>query len=936
MSKDKQNDKYSATLNLPKTDFPMRAGLPKREPDFLDFWYKNDIYGQKQKLHAGHKKFVLHDGPPYANGKIHMGHALNKILKDIIMKYKYAQGYDTPYVPGWDTHGMPIEHACLKATGIDRHKLAPLDLRKMCLDYAKQWINTQREDFKRLGVLGDWEHPYVTFDHHFEAEQIRVFGAMANKGYIYKGKKTTYWCPHCETALAEAEIEYADQKTPTIYVKFPLVKDNGLTPEAAKGKKVSMVIWTTTPWTIPANVGIAINPDFDYAWVEYNGEVLIMAADVVDKVASECGVTFGPVLAATRGRELEYAECEHPFSEYNHRKSLVCLADYVDKESGSGCVHTAPGHGDVDYLTGLKYNLPNLCPVDEKGCFTKEAGELFEGKFVFDANGLVIKHLAEQEALLGKKTIHHQYAHCWRCKNPIIYRSSSQWFCSVDGFRKQALDAIANEVQWIPSWGESRIHNMVADRHDWCISRQRVWGIPIPIFYCEDCGEPLITPETIAKIADIFEKEGSDAWWAHSAEELLPEGIKCSKCGGTHFRKETDIMDVWFDSGSSHMGVCKLRPELQWPADMYLEGSDQHRGWFQSSLLTSVAVTGHAPYKAVLTHGYVLDGEGRKMSKSLGNTVVPQDVISQYGADIVRLWAASTDYKQDVRISPVILKQLAEVYRKVRNTIRYILGNTYDFDYEKDKIAFADMEELDKWALMRFEQLKKDVQAAYEAYDFHVLFHAIHDFCVVDMSAFYLDIIKDRLYTSKKTGLKRRSAQTAMYEILKELMVMLTPVLSFTMEEVYQYMNKPADAPISVQMLPWPEAHPEYEDKGLEDKWNAFIAIRGEITKVLENARRAKTIGHSLDAKVELYAEGDALAELKAVEKDLPTLLIVSQVCLHEGVGEAGEETGRKDLRVVVEPAEGEKCERCWNYSTTVGQNPDHPTLCAKCCEALE
>ena len=936
MSKEKQNDKYSATLNLPQTEFPMRAGLPKREPDFLDFWYKNDVYGQKQKLHAGHKKFVLHDGPPYANGKIHMGHALNKILKDIIMKYKYAQGYDTPYVPGWDTHGMPIEHACLKATGVDRHKLSPLELRKMCLDYAKQWINTQREDFKRLGVLGDWTHPYVTFDHHFEAEQIRVFGAMANKDYIYKGKKTVYWCPHCETALAEAEIEYADQKTPTIYVKFPLVKDNGLTPEAAKGKKVSMVIWTTTPWTIPANVGIAINPDFDYVWVEYNGEVLIMAADVVSKVADECGVTFGPVLATTRGRDLEYAECEHPFPEYNHRKSLVVLADYVDKESGSGCVHTAPGHGDVDYLTGLKYKLPILCPVDEKGNFTKEAGELFEGKFVFDANGLVIKHLAEQEALLGKKTIHHQYAHCWRCKNPIIYRASEQWFCSVDGFRQQALDAIANEVQWIPSWGESRIHNMVADRHDWCISRQRVWGIPIPIFYCEDCGEPLITPETIAKIADIFEKEGSDAWWAHSAEELLPEGIKCSKCGGTHFRKETDIMDVWFDSGSSHMGVCKLRPELQWPADMYLEGSDQHRGWFQSSLLTSVAVTGHAPYKAVLTHGYVLDGEGRKMSKSLGNTVVPQDVISQYGADIVRLWAASTDYKQDVRISPVILKQLAEVYRKVRNTIRYILGNTYDFDYEKDKVAFKDMVELDQFALMRFEQLKKDVQAAYEAYDFHVLFHAIHDFCVVDMSAFYLDIIKDRLYTSKKDSLKRRSAQTAMYEILKELMVMLMPVLSFTMEEVYQYMNKPADAPISVQMLPWPEAHPEYEDKALEDKWNAFIAIRGEITKVLENARRAKTIGHSLDAKVELYAEGDALAELKAVEKDLPALLIVSQVCLHEGVGEAGEETGRKDLRVVVEAAEGEKCERCWNYSTTVGQNPDHPTLCAKCCEALE
>ena len=932
----KKDDKYAATLNLPETEFPMRAGLPKREPDFLDFWYKNDIYGEKQKLHAGHKKFVLHDGPPYANGKIHMGHALNKVLKDIIVKYKYAQGYDTPYVPGWDTHGMPIEHACLKATGVDRHKLSPVELRKMCREYALQWIDTQRKDFKRLGVLGDWDHPYVTLDPHFEAEQIRVFGTMANKGYIYKGKKTVYWCPHCETALAEAEIEYADQKTPTIFVKMPLVKDNGLTPEAAKGKKAYMVIWTTTPWTIPANVAVALNPDFDYAWVEYNGEVLIMAADLVDKVAEECGVEFGPVLGTTKGRAFEYAECEHPFPEYDHRKSLVVLADYVDKESGSGCVHTAPGHGDVDYLTGLKYKLPILCPVDQKGCFTAEAGEMLQGKFVFDSNGLVIKHLAEQNVLVGKKNIHHQYAHCWRCKNPIIFRASEQWFASVDGFRDEALKAIAEDVQWIPSWGESRIHNMVADRHDWCISRQRVWGVPIPIFYCEDCGEPLINEDTVEKIATIFDKEGSDAWWNHTAEELLPEGTKCPKCGGTHFRKEKDIMDVWFDSGSSHMGVCKRRPELSWPADMYLEGSDQHRGWFQSSLLTSVAVTGKAPYRSVLTHGYVLDGEGRKMSKSLGNVVVPQEVIDQYGADIVRLWAASSDYKQDVRISPVILKQLAEAYRKVRNTIRYILGNTHDFDYETEKVPFAEMEELDQWALMRFEALKKEVTEAYETYDFHVLFHAIHDFCTVDMSSFYLDIIKDRLYTSRKDSKARRSAQTAMTQILRELMVMLMPVLSFTMEEVYQYMNKPADAPKSVQMLPWPQAHPEYVKEDLKAKWDAFIAIRGEITKVLEGARRAKTIGHSLDAKVELYATGDALAELKAVEKDLPTLLIVSQAVVHEGLTDAGEATGREDLKVVVEAAEGQKCERCWCYSKTVGQDPKHPTLCAKCCEAVD
>ncbi len=913
----------------------MRAGLPAREPGFLEFWQKNDIYKKRLEAHAGHKKFILHDGPPYANGKIHLGHALNKILKDIILKYKFARGYDTPYVPGWDTHGMPIEHACLKATGVDRHKLSPLELRKMCKEYALKWIDIQREGFKRLGVLGAWDNPYITMRPAFEAEQIRVFGEMAHKGYIYKGKKTVYWCPHCETALAEAEIEYADQKTPTIYVKMPLVKDNGLTPEAAKGKKAFMLVWTTTPWTIPANVAVCLNPDFEYAWVEYQGEVLIMAKDLVDKVAADCGIAFGPVLGVTKGRDFEYAECEHPFPEYNHRKSLVVLGDYVDLETGTGAVHTAPGHGDVDYLTGLKYHLDILCPVDEKGCYTEEAGELFKGKFVFDSNGLVIKHLAENGALLGKKTIHHQYAHCWRCKNPIIYRASEQWFCSVDGFRKQALDAIANDVKWIPSWGEARIHNMVRDRHDWCISRQRVWGVPIPIFYCEDCGEPLITPETVDHIANIFAKEGSDAWWAHPAEELMPAGTKCAKCGGTHFRKETDIMDVWFDSGSSHRAVLNYWPELRWPADMYLEGSDQHRGWFQSSLLTSIATTGKAPYRSVLTHGYTLDGEGRKMSKSVGNTVAPQDIIKDYGADIVRLWVASADYKGDVRVSKEIIKHVAEVYRKIRNTIRYILGNTSDFDYETMKVPFDRMEELDQWALMHLELLKKDVEKAYEEYDFHLVYHDIHEFCTVEMSSFYLDIIKDRLYTSKPDDPRRRSAQTAMYEILKELIVLLTPILSFTMEEVYQFMQKPADAPESVMLLEWPAMHEEYLDKEKLAKWDAFISLRGEITKVLEMRRREKKIGNSLDARVDIYAEGEALALLKSMEKELATLLIVSQAVLHEGLTEEGEATERKDLKVAVTPAEGHKCERCWTYDVTVGQDPAHPTLCRRCIEVL-
>lgn len=926
---------YSKTLNLPETEFPMRAGLPEREPEFLKYWEENKIYEKKQELHAGHKKFVLHDGPPYANGKIHMGTALNKILKDIIMKYKYAQGFDTPYVPGWDTHGMPIEHAAIKNLGLNRHELDTLVLRKECHDYALKWIDEQRTDFKRLGVLGDWDHPYITMTHDYEAVQIHVFGEMAKKGYIYKGKKAVYWCPHCETALAEAEIEYGEEKSPAIFVKMPLVKDNGMLPEAAQGKPAYIVIWTTTPWTMPANVAIALHPDFEYAWVECEGEILFMAKEMLEAVGKVCKKDLSNIIGTCKGKDMEYAECRHPFETID-RKSLVVLADYVTLEAGTGCVHTAPGHGADDFETGVRYNLPIICPVDGSGKLTAEAGVDFAGMFVFDANVPVIKYLAGLNRLFGKENIRHQYAHCWRCKNPIIYRATEQWFASVDGFREEALNAIANHVQWIPSWGEARIHNMVADRHDWCISRQRVWGVPIPIFYCEDCNEHLVNDDTINAVADLFAKEGSDAWWAHSAEEILPQGTKCPKCGGTHFRKESDIMDVWFDSGSSHAAVCKTRPELAWPADMYLEGSDQHRGWFQSSLLTSVATEGKAPYRAVLTHGYVVDGEGRKMSKSVGNTVAPQEVIAQYGADIIRLWAASSDYKADIRISKEILKQLSEVYRKIRNTIRYILGNTNDFNYETDKVEFKDMLELDRWALMHMQLLKKEVSAAYESYDFHVLYHAIHNFCSIEMSSYYLDILKDRLYAYKADSFERRSAQTAMYEIMLDLVVMIAPVLSFTMEEVWQFMKKPASMPESVFMMPWPECKEEYIDEALESKWDNFIEIRSEITRVLEGARRAKTIGHSLDAKVELHATGEALAILRSVEGDLATLLIVSQAKLVEGLAGGVEATGREDLKVTVQAAEGEKCERCWIYSDTVGKDAEHPTVCARCAAALK
>lgn len=926
---------YSKTLNLPETEFPMRAGLPEREPEFLKYWEENKIYEKKQELHAGHKKFVLHDGPPYANGKIHMGTALNKILKDIIMKYKYAQGFDTPYVPGWDTHGMPIEHAAIKNLGLNRHELDTLVLRKECHDYALKWIDEQCTDFKRLGVLGDWDHPYITMTHDYEAVQIHVFGEMAKKGYIYKGKKAVYWCPHCETALAEAEIEYGEEKSPAIFVKMPLVKDNGMLPEAAQGKPAYIVIWTTTPWTMPANVAIALHPDFEYAWVECEGEILFMAKEMLEAVGKVCKKDLSNIIGTCKGKDMEYAECRHPFETID-RKSLVVLADYVTLEAGTGCVHTAPGHGADDFETGVRYNLPIICPVDGSGKLTAEAGADFAGMFVFDANVPIIKYLAGLNRLFGKENIRHQYAHCWRCKNPIIYRATEQWFASVDGFREEALNAIANDVQWIPSWGEARIHNMVADRHDWCISRQRVWGVPIPIFYCEDCNEHLVNDDTINAVADLFAKEGSDAWWAHSAEEILPQGTKCPKCGGTHFRKESDIMDVWFDSGSSHAAVCKTRPELAWPADMYLEGSDQHRGWFQSSLLTSVATEGKAPYHAVLTHGYVVDGEGRKMSKSVGNTVAPQEVIAQYGADIIRLWAASSDYKADIRISKEILKQLSEVYRKIRNTIRYILGNTNDFNYETDKVEFKDMLELDRWALMHMQLLKKEVSAAYESYDFHVLYHAIHNFCSVEMSSYYLDILKDRLYAYKADSFERRSAQTAMYEIMLDLVVMIAPVLSFTMEEVWQFMKKPASMPESVFMMPWPECKEEYIDEALESKWDNFIEIRSEITRVLEGARRAKTIGHSLDAKVELHATGEALAILRSVEGDLATLLIVSQAKLVEGLAGGVEATGREDLKVTVQAAEGEKCERCWIYSDTVGKDAEHPTVCARCAAALK
>lgn len=925
---------YSKTLNLPQTEFPMRANLPEREPQMLSYWSDENIYAKKVARNQGKAKFVLHDGPPYANGNIHIGTALNKILKDIIVKYKSLQGFEAPYVPGWDTHGLPIEHAAIKILGLNRHELNPLDLRRECKQYALKCLDMQREDFKRLGVSGDWENPYVTLYPEYEAKQIKVFGEMAKQGYIYKGLKSVYWCTSCETALAEAEIEYAEKKSHSIYVKFPVIDDKGNLPVGVNPEQVFAVIWTTTPWTMPANVAICVNPELEYVWVQAGQEIYLLAAGLAESVMKAAKIEEYTILAKLKGADLEGMIFSHPFIE---RESPIVLGDHVTLEQGTGCVHTAPGHGQEDFEVGMKYGLPIINPVDHAGRFTAEGGK-FEGLLVHDANVPVIKELAERSMLLGKGSVKHQYAHCWRCKNPIIYRATEQWFASVDGFRDAALKAI-EEVQWIPEWGEDRIRNMVRDRQDWCISRQRVWGLPIPIFYCTKCNEHIINDATITAVSDLFKVEGSDAWWAKSAAEILPAGFSCPHCSHTEFRKETDIMDVWFDSGSSHAAVLETNPALKWPADLYLEGSDQHRGWFQSSLLTSVATRGRAPYNAVLTHGFVVDGEGRKMSKSVGNTIYPQDVIKQYGADILRLWVASADYKADIRISNDILKQMSEVYRKIRNTFRYILGNLADFNPETDRVSYDRLLEIDRWALLRLEQVREKVTQAYDAYEFHTLYHTVHNFCAIDLSSIYLDILKDRVYTAKPDSVERRAAQTAMYEILDTLVRLVSPVLTFSAEEVWQHMPKVAGMPESIQLADWPAARSEYLDKQLEDKWNKLLTVRSELTKALEQARRTKVIGHSLDAAIAIYASDDVYEQLNSLGEELATLLIVSKANVKQGVQQAPDNAYRSaelPLAVVVTPAQGEKCERCWIYSDTIGEDAEHGTLCERCAGVLK
>lgn len=925
MSEEKKD--YSSTLNLPKTDFPMRGNLPTKEPETLKAVFENGLYEKILKKNEGHKHFVLHDGPPYANGEIHAGHALNKILKDTIVRYKAMKGFYAPFIPGYDTHGMPTEKKAIEKLGLDRSKIPVTKFRDTCREFTTNYKDIQTEGFKRLGVLGDWAHPYITYDHATEARQIGVFGDMYKKGYIYKGLKPVYWCTDCETALAEAEIEYKDVTGESIYVKFPVEDSKGLFDK----KDTYMVIWTTTPWTLPGNMGITIGADYEYSMVELKEnkedaklERLIIATELVEKVMKLAEIEDYKTVQTFKGSELEGVLCKHPFLD---RMSRVVLGSEttvnVTLDEGTGAVHTAPAYGKEDYLQGLKDKLGMVVAVDDKGKQTAEAGE-FAGQFYAKSNKTITAWLDENGYLLKAVKIEHSYPHCWRCKKPIIFRATPQWFASVDGFRDDVLKAIKT-VTWHPDWGEDRMSEMIKGRNDWCISRQRTWGIPLPIFYCKDCGEPYVTEESIKKIQDVVRTEGTNAWWAKEAKDLVPEGAKCPKCGCTEFKKETDIMDVWFDSGSTHQSVLVERG-LDYPADLYLEGNDQYRGWFQSSLLTSVAVNGIAPYKEVLCCGFVVDGQGRKMSKSLGNGVSPIDVSNKFGADILRLWALSSDYSMDVNLSDDILKGISDVYRKIRNTARYILGNTYDYDPEKP-VAYEDLQEIDKWALTRLNKLIKDCTNDYDTYSFGNCYHDVNQFCVVDMSSFYLDIIKDRLYTEKADSVARRAAQTTMYYILDALVKILTPMISFTAEEIWSAMNHTKKENVESPMLAdYPVSNDEWDNKEIAEKWEKIIKVKNIVAKDLELARAEKTIGNSLDAKVTIYAEGEEYKFLKENEELIKLVLIISGLEIQENNRKQEEKLGVK-----VEHATGEKCERCWMYNDHLEDG-----LCPRCKEVLE
>ena len=931
---------YTKTLNLPSTNFAMRANLPTREPEIYKYWEENDLYTSLMKNNEGKPAFIFHDGPPYANGNIHLGHALNKILKDFIIRYKNMSGFKAPYIHGWDTHGLPIENQMIKKFGIKRHEMSAVEFREKCAEFARSNVETQKGQMQRLGVIGDWDNSYLTILPEFEARQIEIFGEMARNGYIYKGKKPVYWCPHDETALAEAEIEYSEDPCDSIYVRFAVNNDLGKI-KAALGttENVYFVIWTTTTWTLPGNLGICLGPDFEYSIIKTGENYYIIASELKDAFCRAAGIEDCEVAAKMNGAEFEGMTAKHPFID---RDSHIIVGDHVTLESGTGCVHTAPGHGVEDFNIWKMYkDLPEtVVPVDSKGRMNELAGK-YEGLTTDEANVAIFNDIKESGALVATEKIIHQYPHCWRCKHPIIFRATEQWFCSVDGFKDAALKAI-KDVKWMPSWGEVRLENMVRDRNDWCISRQRNWGVPIPIFYCEDCGEPYITEDTIKKISALFAKEGSGAWFKYSAEEILGELAVCPKCGKNHFRKENDIMDVWFDSGSSYAYVTEKFYGGQFPTDLYLEGNDQYRGWFQSSLLTSVATRGIAPYKSVLTHGMIIDLEGRKMSKSLGNGIDPLQVINQYGADILRLWVSSVDYTSDVKIGNEILKQISEIYRKIRNTARIILANLgtaeTDFDPNRDMVPVSELAEIDKWALSCLNKLVKSVREAYDNYEFHFIYHDINNFCTVNLSNLYIDITKDRTYVEKKDSKARRSAQTTMYIILNALTRMLAPLLAYTAEEIWQSMaHADTDNKVSVLLNDMPAWNAEYDFPEIEEKWNKLFELRGDVMKALEIARTNKLIGKSLDAKVTIYTEdAETYALLEGFKNELSTVFIVSAAELVNGAAPAGalSEEGAV-LSVVVETAPGHKCDRCWMYSED-GEMTEDGFICSRCKAIVE
>jgi isoleucyl-tRNA synthetase len=923
-----------STVNLPKTDFPMKANLPWREPEMLKRWDEERLYQRLRQLGAGRPHFVLHDGPPYANDNIHLGTTLNKLVKDFIVKSKSMAGFDAPYLPGWDCHGLPIEIKVDKELGGRKKTMSPLEIRAACRRYAEKYVKLQREDFKRLGVLGEWETPYLTMSADYQATIAGAFLTFLEKGYVYKGQRPVNWCIYCETALAEAEVEYEDHASPSIWVSY--AQSEGTQERLGPGAYA--IIWTTTPWTLPASMALTVHADFDYVVREASdGRAYLFASALADEIAAQTGLKWGAERAAFQGRELAGLKFRHPFVD---REVPMIVGPHVTLEQGSGIVHTAPGHGYEDYVVGQQHGIPIYCPVDGTGTFTAEAGEV-AGLQVFEANPVIVEIVKRHGALLAAEKLTHSYPHCWRCHNPTIFRATEQWFIGMERneLRRRALEEV-KKVRWSPGWGEDRIFNMIANRPDWCISRQRAWGVPIVMFYCQGCDERLADMAALRYTVSLFAKETADVWYSRPVKELLPAGTRCAKCGGSDFRKEDDILDVWFDSGSSHLAVLGHRPDLPWPADEYLEGPDQYRGWFHSSLLVGIGIRDGSPYRSVATAGWTLDAQGRAMSKSLGNVIAPQEVWKKYGAEVLRLWVASADFREDTRISDEILTRLSEAYRKIRNTFRFALSNLYDFSIERNAVPVAEMLEVDRWALARTAELVERCRAWYEEQVFHRVYHAAYDFCTVDLSSFYFDVLKDRLYTSAPKSQARRSAQTAFYRLLDALLRLLAPILSFTCDEAWRYLAKPAGRPESVHLalLPSPQdlrAGISAEEMEQLKAWDRLFVVRSQVLKALEEARNEKVIGSGLEARIRLSADPQWRELLERYGAQLPTLFIVSQVELADGLP-GGRTFDVPGIRVAVERAGGKKCERCWNFSEHIGENKEYPTVCERCAPVLE